>query len=107
MAIGPIEGSAIPLMQPHEPFATQVAPKVLPKIDAANAAGDAFVDLLAQANARGHAASDMAQAIAEGRSDDIHGTMLEMSKAGIETKLLVNVKDKIMEAFHELWRMNV
>ncbi len=107
MALGPIEGSAIPLMQPHRPFATEVAPQKLDKQDSVSAAGSAFLDLLAEANTTSHSANDMAEAVAEGRSDDIHGTMIEFSKAGIETRLLVNVKDKIMDAFHELWRMNV
>jgi flagellar hook-basal body complex protein FliE len=33
--------------------------------------------------------------------------MIEATKASIETKLMVNVKDKVMEAFYEIWRMNV
>jgi flagellar hook-basal body complex protein FliE len=49
----------------------------------------------------------MAKDIAEGRSDDIHGTMIELSKASIETRLAVNVKDKIIDAFYEIWRMSV
>jgi flagellar hook-basal body complex protein FliE len=33
--------------------------------------------------------------------------MIEASKAGIETRLMVNVKDKVMDAFYEIWRMSV
>lgn len=107
MAIGPIEGSPIPLLQAHQPFALELAPKELPDQDAVAAAGDGFLQLVVQANERGHSANFMAQEIAAGRSDDIHGTMLELSKAGIETRLMVSVKDKIMDAFHEIWRMSV
>jgi flagellar hook-basal body complex protein FliE len=49
----------------------------------------------------------MAQAMASGQSDDIHGTMIEVTKASIETRLMVNVKDKVIDAFYEIWRMNV
>lgn len=108
MAIGPIEGSPIALLQANKPFAVELAPtEDLPKQDALSAAGDGFLQLVIQANERGHSANFMAHEIAAGRSDDIHGTMLEMSKAGIETRLMVSVKDKIMDAFHEIWRMSV
>jgi flagellar hook-basal body complex protein FliE len=36
-----------------------------------------------------------------------HGNRIEVTKAGIQTKLMVNVKDKVMEAFYEIWRMSV
>ena len=50
---------------------------------------------------------NMSQALAAGQSDDIHGTMIAVSEAAIETRLMVNVKDKIMDAFYEIWRMNI
>ena len=107
MAIGPIEGSPIALLQAHELFASEVAPAAPVEQDAAGAAGEGFLNLLVKANARAQSASSMTQAIAAGQSDDIHGTMIEVSKASIETRLMVNVKDKIMDAFYEIWRMSV
>jgi flagellar hook-basal body complex protein FliE len=107
MAIGPIEGSAIPLLQAHKAFSVDVAPPAEPKRDAISAVGSSFMDLVVQANERSHSANAMTHAIASGQSDDIHGTMIEVTKAGIETKLMVNVKNKIQEAFYEIWRMNV
>jgi flagellar M-ring protein FliF len=38
----------------------------------------------------------MAQALASGQSDDIHGTMIAVSEASIQTRLMVNVKDKVL-----------
>jgi flagellar hook-basal body complex protein FliE len=108
MSFGPIEGSPIPLALPHRP-AAEVAPQPLelPKADAVNAAGKSFLDLVTEASKLGHHANSMAKDIAEGRSDDIHGTMIELSKASIETRLAVNVKDKIVDAFYEIWRMSI
>jgi flagellar hook-basal body complex protein FliE len=59
------------------------------------------------ANARSQSARHMADALASGQSDDIHGTMIELNKASIETRLMVNVRDKVLDAFYEIWRMNV
>ncbi|HKO95096.1 MAG TPA: flagellar hook-basal body complex protein FliE [Polyangiaceae bacterium] len=107
MAIGPIEGSPISLLQAHEPFASQVAPASEPATDALSAAGDGFLGLVIKANERSQAAMSASQALAAGQSDDIHGTMIAVSEAAIETRLVVNVKDKIMDAFYEIWRMNI
>lgn len=79
----------------------------LEQTDALAAAGEQFLQLLVEANERKHSAKNKMQDLAEGRSDDIHGTMIEMTKAGIETRLVVNAKNKIVDAFYELWRMNI
>ena len=107
MPIGPIEGGPIPLLQPHEPFASQVSPAGEPAKDALSAAGEGFLDLVVRANERTQSSQHMAQALASGQSDDIHGTMIAVSEAAIQTRLMVNVKDKVMDAFYEIWRMNV
>ena len=107
MAIGPIEGSPIPLLGAHEAFSASVPTAAAPEGDAASAIGDGFLNLVVQANARSASARHMAQARAAGQSDDIHGTMIEATKASIETRLMVNVKDKVLDAFYEIWRMSV
>jgi flagellar hook-basal body complex protein FliE len=107
MPIGPIEGSPIPLLGAHQPFSVDVPSAAEPKSDAIASMGDGFLNLVVQANARSQSARHMAQAMASGQSDDIHGTMIEVTKAGIETRLMVNVKDKILDAFYEIWRMSV
>lgn len=48
-----------------------------------------------------------AEALAAGKSDDLHGTMITMKEADISMKLVGSVRDKLMDAFHELWRINV
>jgi len=107
MAIGPIEGSPIPLLGAHQPYSVAVPSAAEPKSDSVASMGDGFLNLVVQANARSQSAKHMAQAMAAGQSDDIHGTMIEVTKAGIETRLMVNVKDKVLDAFYEIWRMNV
>jgi len=107
MPIGPVEGSPISLLQAHEPFASQVAPASEPETDALTSAGEGFLGLVIKANERSQAAMNMSQALAAGQSDDIHGTMIAVSEAAIETRLMVNVKDKVLDAFYEIWRMNI
>jgi flagellar hook-basal body complex protein FliE len=107
MTIGPVEGSPIPLLQPHEPFASEVSPAGEPARDALSAAGEGFLDLVVRANDRTVHSEHLGKALASGQSDDIHGTMIAVSEAAIQTRLMVNVKDKVLDAFYEIWRMNV
>ena len=107
MPIGPVEGSPISLLQAHEPFASQVAPASEPATDALTSAGEGFLGLVIKANERAQAAMNMSQALAAGQSDDIHGTMLALSKADIELRLVGNIRNKVVDAFYELWRMQI
>ena len=77
-------------------------------------AGDApgavpFADLLEKAvtsaNIRAQAAEEAGAAFASGTTDDIHGTMIALKKADIETKLVVTVRNKLLDAWNDLWRM--
>ncbi|MFO0565958.1 MAG: flagellar hook-basal body complex protein FliE [Polyangiaceae bacterium] len=62
---------------------------------------------VANANSQGQAASAAGEAFAAGSLDDIHGTMLALSKADIELRYVGAVRNKIVDAFYELWRMQV
>lgn len=107
MAISPVHGP-LPLAQP---IGTQEAllgerAAALPKTQTVSFA-DVFGKAVADANALGHSSDAAALALAEGRSDDIHGTMIEAKKAGIQLQLVGNIKNKVVDAFYELWRMNI
>lgn len=63
--------------------------------------------LVASANQSARFADGMSQAFAAGARDDIHGTMIAISKADIELHLLGTVRNKVIDAFYELWRMQI
>ena len=54
-----------------------------------------------------HVAVQKAEALANGKTDDLHGTMIAMKEADISLKLVGNVRNKLLDAFHELWRTSV
>jgi flagellar hook-basal body complex protein FliE len=98
------EGS-IPLLAPHR----VEAPIVRPAAEEGSQIpfGDLLKDAVQAANTKGLAADNAAQAFASGSVDDIHGTMIAVKEADIQVRLLTNVRNKLMDAFYELWRMNV
>lgn len=109
MALGPISG-ALPLTPPRG-LSETIVPSDLAKSQVQGTKevsfDQMFVDMIAEANHQGHVASKAYVALAEGRSDDIHGTMLEGQKAGIQNKLVGTIKNKVVDAFYEIWRMSI
>jgi flagellar hook-basal body complex protein FliE len=99
--------------------ATPTLPLVLPQTEAtsidagkiAGEGGELFSELLsaaaASANQRINQGQAAGEAFAAGASDDIHGTMLALSQADIELKLVGSVRNKVIDAFYELWRMQI
>jgi flagellar hook-basal body complex protein FliE len=102
--MSPLEAAGIPLLEPHlgrevvGPATQEVAPDGF-----ASMMKDAVVKTNDQINAAEHAGNEFAA----GRVDDIHGTMLELSKADIELRFAGNVRNKVIDAFYELWRMQI
>ena len=87
-------------------------PGVTPRTDGASAAeGPSFSQVLQKtveaASAQENDAVAKAEALAAGRTDDLHGTMIAMKEADISLKLVGNVRNKLLDAFHELWRTSV
>lgn len=102
----PIDGPTLPLA-----LAGQLRETAAPE-PAANAADPAAFGRLLEgavgsANARALEAGRFASEFAAGRRDDIHGTMIALSKADIELRMVGNVRNKIVDAFYEIWRMQV
>jgi flagellar hook-basal body complex protein FliE len=104
----PIDGPGISLLAPH---ARLEAAEPAPSPQAAAADGAMFEDLLKNvvgtANDSINQAEAAGKAFAAGTRDDIHGTMLALSKADIELRLVGNIRNKVVDAFYELWRMQI
>ncbi|HZU84542.1 MAG TPA: flagellar hook-basal body complex protein FliE [Polyangiaceae bacterium] len=69
--------------------------------------GSFITDAVDQANQLDLAASRKVDALASGAADDLHGTMISVKEAEISIKLVGSVRNKILDAFQELWRTSV
>lgn len=78
---------------------------------AAGAAGTSFESIFAStvedANRMSQTAETKVQALASGAIDDIHGTMISVKQADISIKLVGSIRNKLLDAFNELWRTSV
>jgi flagellar hook-basal body complex protein FliE len=116
MAIGPVDPGALSLAQPHEKFDGVSSVDRARPFDGSSPLAEKgetsgfsslFADAVGRANASDAVAHTAALDLAAGRTDDIHGTMIATQKANIEMRLVGNVRNKVVDAFYELWRMSV
>lgn len=82
-----------------------------PAANATSADGVSFTDVLTDAvksiDGAQKTADAKAEALANGSLDDIHGTMISIKEAELSMKLAGTVRNKLLDAFHELWRINL
>ena len=91
-----------PLGKPAE-----VPAPVAPEQAGAPAFGAVLKDSLAQVNALQHQADGAIQSLATGGTATLHDTMLALQKAELSFKLMMQVRNKIVEAYQEVLRMQV
>ncbi|MBL8612742.1 MAG: flagellar hook-basal body complex protein FliE [Myxococcales bacterium] len=97
-----IEGARPPI--PIEGLESGGTPDAAPQRASFEGVLEGLVD---GANADQNKAKAAAEALARGATDDLHGTMISMKEAEISLKLVGSVRNKLLDAFHELWRINV
>ncbi len=68
---------------------------------------DILVEAVGQAAELGHVAGAKSAAFARGSLDDLHGTMIASKEAEISVKMVGTIRNKLLESFQELWRINV
>jgi flagellar hook-basal body complex protein FliE len=68
---------------------------------------DVFGQMLETANRADAAASQKTEALASGASDDLHGTMIAVKEADISIKLVASIRNKLLDAFNDVWKTSV
>lgn len=67
--------------------------------------GDRVRELVEGVDAEQKVAEAAANDFAEGRSNDIHGTMIAQQRAEVSFRLLASVRNRALEAYREIMRM--
>jgi flagellar hook-basal body complex protein FliE len=69
--------------------------------------GQVLKDSLAQVSQLQHEADASIESLATGGTATLHDTMLAVQKAELSFKLMMQVRNKIVEAYQEVMRMGV
>jgi flagellar hook-basal body complex protein FliE len=87
-----------------------VTPSTTAATNAANSSGgvgNAFTQALDSLQGTQSAADSLAQSAATGNLTDIHNYTIAATEASLTTELTVAVRDRAVEAFNEIMRMQV
>jgi flagellar hook-basal body complex protein FliE len=86
-------------------------PPVTPPGAASAATSPGFSDALGrglqQVSSAEHRADALMQDVATGGTASVHELMIATTEAGLATDVLVQVRDKALEAYHEVMRLQV
>jgi flagellar hook-basal body complex protein FliE len=66
---------------------------------------DKLREVVADANEKPLAGEKVAADYADGKQNDLHGTMVSMAQADISLRLVSNVRNRAIEAYREIMRM--
>ena len=77
----------------------------------ARSGGGSFADILKnsfeQVNEHQHQADQAIRELASGRNKNIHETLLAVERADSSLKLMMQVRNKVLDAYREIMRMQV
>ena len=101
------QGPELALRAAETALAGQPEPGSAAAVDGAPDFAAILEHQITDANKLDQIASQKADALAKGASDDLHGTMISLKEADISMKLVGSVRNRLLDAFHELWRINL
>ncbi len=87
--------------------AQQANLKQQPKAESGPSFMDHLKDSVNEVNQMHHDADKMAVKLSTGESQNIHETMLAATQAELSFNLMVQVRNKVLEAYQEVMRMQV
>ena len=82
-------------------------PKTVPVQQMGNTFGDMLKTSIAEVNQAQISADRAAEQIAAGETKNLHGAMIKLEEADISLRLMVQVRNKAVEAYQEIMRMQV
>lgn len=114
MALAPIAGvgnapMTAGLMQVSQGAGLAAAQQAATAANAAPMASfqEFFADAVKQTNGLQVEAQEAKRRLLVGESDDLHGVMIAMEKAGLAFQLTMTVRNKVIEAYQEVMRMQI
>ncbi|WP_321367192.1 flagellar hook-basal body complex protein FliE [uncultured Desulfuromusa sp.] len=82
-------------------------PKPAPVQQMGNKFGEMLKTSIAEVNQAQISADRAAEQIAAGETKNLHGAMIKLEEADISLRLMVQVRNKAVEAYQEIMRMQV
>ena len=91
-----------PVQMTGESHLGEMTPK-----EEAKSFGDCLIDALKETNALQHRSDELNEALAAGRIDDVSQVVIASEKAEIAMQLTMQVRNRAVEAYQEISRMQI
>ncbi len=101
MAITPVANISAPGMTPGSGLVQQTPAKAKGEFT------QLFKDLVQSANKQHAAADQSIQQFIDGENSDIQNVAMTMAKADLSFRLVLEIRNKLMDAYQEIMRMQV
>ncbi len=69
--------------------------------------GDTITDFIKSVNGKSKEAGKIAADVIQGKSQNLHEAMAAMEESGLSFKLMLEIRNKLLESFKEVQRMQV
>jgi flagellar hook-basal body complex protein FliE len=89
------------------PVASAVVPTAAPGVDAAGQFGQLVSDGLGKVNESLLAAQAGMQGLAAGTAPDLHRVMIQMEESQLSFQLMLQVRNRLLEAYQDVMKMQV
>jgi flagellar hook-basal body complex protein FliE len=76
-------------------------------IDAGKEFGNILKGAIGEVDKLHHEADQAVEALATGRSEDVHNTMIALQKADVSFQLLMQIRNKVVSAYETVMRMQI
>ena len=76
-------------------------------IDNSKGFGDLLTGAIGDVDKLHHEADQAVEALAAGRSADVHNTMIALQKADVSFQLLMQIRNKVVSAYETVMRMQI
>lgn len=69
--------------------------------------GDTITEFIQSVNTQSKESAQMSQDVIQGKSDNLHEAMAKMEEAGLSFKLMLEIRNKLLESYKEVSRTQV
>lgn len=94
-------------MEIHGGNLGHLTPPIPTRASDGNANSSAFLQLIEMANSQQIESDDAITKLATGETDNIHDVVLSAAKADLTFRLVLEIRNRLTEAYQEIMRMQV
>jgi flagellar hook-basal body complex protein FliE len=107
MGIAAPGGGTFPIPELTGPLPSERSPGVAPGAAAGGSFGDLFGRMVQEVSAKQQHAAEAARGLQAGDPISLHQAVIAMEEASVSFQLMVEMRNKLLEAYQELMRMQI